>query len=64
MAKKKPANAKDDRIVTTFRFDSEEERQMFRRAADQEGFTTLRAWMMYTLRKQAKQTLGPKPSGN
>lgn len=55
MAKKNPAV---DRVVTSVRFKSEDEREEFKRAAEVEGFSTMSAWMMYHLRNQAKQTLG------
>jgi hypothetical protein len=49
---------------TTIRFQSNAEQEMFRSAAKSEGFTTLQAWIMYHLRRQAKQTLRIKLDGN
>jgi len=44
--------------TTTLRFKTEGERQRFHDAAEQEGFTTLNAWMMFHLRAQVRKTLG------
>jgi hypothetical protein len=56
--KKRASKTEANRPVTTLRFASDDEREQFRRAAVTEGFSTTTAWMMYHLRRQAKQTLG------
>ena len=40
------------------RFANTEEKERFRSAAESEGFNNLTAWILFHLRKQAKETLG------
>ena len=42
---------------TTLRYKSEQEREEFHRAAELEGFSTTAAWMMFHLRRHARETL-------
>lgn len=54
---KKLASKDDDRPAMTIRFASEGERERFGAAAEHEGFNTLTAWIMFHLRRQARETL-------
>lgn len=58
MAKKKATAPK--RLIISLYPKSVEEREQFRSAAEEEGFGSMAAWMMYHLRNQAKQTLADR----
>lgn len=56
MAKKRPQQKGSERITLNIRY-AQKDRDLFREAAELEGFNTVTAWLLFHLRRIARETV-------